>query len=66
VDLLDLWRAAARMFAPDRVDEVARALLDAETGRTAAAGLGRSLGRRTTIGWQSSVPDDLPNRAGGG
>jgi putative hydrolase of the HAD superfamily len=30
VDLLDLWRRAAEVFAPDRVDEVARALADAE------------------------------------
>jgi HAD superfamily hydrolase (TIGR01662 family) len=30
VDLLDLWRAAARVLAPGRVDEVARALAAAE------------------------------------
>src|ERR1700712_198436 len=30
IDLLDLWRAAAEVLAPDRVDEVARALADAE------------------------------------
>jgi putative hydrolase of the HAD superfamily len=30
VDLADLWRAAAEVLAPERVDEVARALVDAE------------------------------------
>jgi putative hydrolase of the HAD superfamily len=30
VDLLDLWRVAARVLAPDRVDEVAHALAAAE------------------------------------
>ena len=30
IDLLDLWRAAARVLAPDRVDEVAEALAAAE------------------------------------
>jgi putative hydrolase of the HAD superfamily len=30
VDLLDLWRVAARRLAPDRADEVAQALHDAE------------------------------------
>jgi putative hydrolase of the HAD superfamily len=30
VDLLDLWRAAARVLAPDRVDEMAKALAAAE------------------------------------
>ncbi len=30
LDLLDLWRAAAEVYAPDRLDEVARALADAE------------------------------------
>jgi putative hydrolase of the HAD superfamily len=30
VDLLDLWRVAAQVLAPDRVDEVATALLAAE------------------------------------
>jgi putative hydrolase of the HAD superfamily len=30
IDLLDLWRAAARVLAPDRVEEVAQALAAAE------------------------------------
>ncbi len=30
VDLLDLWRAAARVLAPDRVEEMAKALAAAE------------------------------------
>ena len=30
VDMLDLWRAAAQVLAPDRVDELAAALLAAE------------------------------------
>ncbi len=30
VDLLDLWRAAARVLAPDRVEDVAKALAAAE------------------------------------
>ncbi len=30
IDLLDLWRAAAEVLAPDRVEEVALALADAE------------------------------------
>jgi putative hydrolase of the HAD superfamily len=37
IDLLDLWRAAAEVYAPDRADEVARALRDAEAGWWAEA-----------------------------
>jgi putative hydrolase of the HAD superfamily len=43
IDLLDLWRVAAEVVAPDRVDEVARALADAEAGWwQAAVASGRS------------------------
>src|SRR5690349_239870 len=43
VDLLDLWRAAAEVYAPDRVDEVARALREAEAAWWAdAVASGRS------------------------
>ncbi|HSP37497.1 MAG TPA: HAD family hydrolase [Frankiaceae bacterium] len=41
IDLYDLWRAAAEVLAPDHVDEVARALTDAEAawwGRAVASG----------------------------
>jgi putative hydrolase of the HAD superfamily len=40
VDLIDAWRVAAEVLAPDRVDEVAKALLAAEQevwGRTASS-----------------------------
>jgi putative hydrolase of the HAD superfamily len=37
VDLLDLWRVAAEVLAPDRVDEFARALADAESAWWAQA-----------------------------
>jgi FMN phosphatase YigB (HAD superfamily) len=43
IDLLDLWRAAAEVYAPDRVDEAAGALADAEAAWwTDAVASGRS------------------------
>lgn len=56
VDLLDLWRAAAAVYAPDRAEEVARALAEAEASWWAdAVASGRS-GTTADVLARASVP----------
>lgn len=56
VDLLDLWRAAAEVYQPDRADEVAQALRDAEASWwTDAVASGRSGTTQDVIARASAV-----------
>jgi putative hydrolase of the HAD superfamily len=54
IDLLDAWIAAAEVLAPDRVDEVAAALLEAE----------REVWARTTSTMQSATTAEVLTAAG--
>jgi putative hydrolase of the HAD superfamily len=49
IDLLDLWRAAARVLAPDRVEEVAKALAAAELRWWESVGVGGHSGTTADV-----------------
>jgi putative hydrolase of the HAD superfamily len=54
VDMIEAWRVAAEVLAPDRVDEVAAALLDAE----------REVWARTTTTMRSATTAEVLTAAG--
>src|SRR4051794_32653684 len=54
VDLIDAWQVAAEVLAPDRVDEVAAALLEAE----------REIWGRTTSTMRSATTAEVLRTAG--